>query len=588
MGRKVKQLILIILTLSVLALVLINAYVFDRRVDATESGIYTVSKVTKDKLRGLEDKVKITYFLSRDLETKYEPVKTIVDILEGMAAKSKGKMLLEIDMVDTNKHQLSQSMQQKLKAVSISINEGTGKRTQVAVYSGFKIEYLGKTEYIDFEATPEIIEYRLLSTISKMTDDKAMKIGIVNGFATRGDVQINPQAQDPQEIQKLFSYSILLKSLAEKDFPMDRLTLDSPIPSDYNAVIVLGSEIIDESAILVLDQYMMKGGSVLFLVEKNDMTINSNPYMGMQFSAVNRKDLPIFSFLEHFGIKISDGVMMDGNAMMFPFDQQQQQQQQSGTIRLSPYPYWPLITNQNKKAPVNNNFSEIALLWPSTIEINDAGEADDDSSATEYEVLLRSGKNSILIDNPDPSALGNTAMAVANFKGIDAGERGKKAVAVKVSGNLESYFNTNPVPTREGEDALFSNLKKSTDTGQFIVLSDADFISDMVAIAEQQNRFFASGAAANNFSYFRNLVEYLGGDKDLLNLRTRVYPQRKLNGIADPKAKEAYIAFIQIFNLLIPVIVLIFALIWLLLRNHRVQGNKSEKKLKKSKKGATK
>ena len=581
MGRKVKQLILIALTLSVLALIFVNAYIFDRRIDVTESGMYSVSKVTKEKLINLEDRVKITYYLSKDLETKYEPVKTIVNILEGIAAKSKGKMLLEIDMVDTKKNQLSSSMQQKLKAVNISINEGTGKRTQVAVYSGFKIEYLNKTEYIDFEATPEIIEYRLLSTISKMVEDKPMKIGIVNGFATRGDIQINPQAQDPQEIQKIFNYSILLKSLAEKDFPMDILTLDEAIPSDYNAIVVLGSEIIDEIGILVLDQYMMKGGSVLYLAEKNDMSVGQS-YMGMQFNPLNRKELPLFSFLEHFGIYISDGVMMDGNAMMFPFDQSQQGR---GTIQLTPYPYWPLITNQNKKAPVNNSFQEIALLWPSVIEINDAGESDDESLSIEYQVLLESGKNSVVIDNPDPQALGNSAMAIAHFKGIEAGKRGKKAVAVRVSGNMESYFNTNPIPSREGEKELFENMKTSTDAGQFIVLSDADFISDLVAIAEQQNRFFASGASQSNFTYFRNLVEYLGGDKGLLNLRTRVYPQRKLNGIANPGKKESYITFVQVFNFLIPVLVLLFALVWLLLRNHKVQGNKIAKKNKKKKKG---
>ena len=42
MRRKVKQLILIALTLSVLALIFVNAYIFDRRIDVTESGMYSV------------------------------------------------------------------------------------------------------------------------------------------------------------------------------------------------------------------------------------------------------------------------------------------------------------------------------------------------------------------------------------------------------------------------------------------------------------------------------------------------------------------------------------------------------------------
>lgn len=568
LSKKIKQLIISMLVVVVVLLAIINAAVFVTRFDFTQDNTYQISKVTKETLRGLDQPVRISYYISDKVVQQVPFAKVSIDLLQGIAATSRGKTALEI--LDPDKKKVSESDKREITQWELQSSDGKTSASVNLVYSGIIIRYKSQKEVIPVVSARnyEQLEYEVVSRIRKMAYEFQFKVGLLN---LSGRPIFAPQTQE--DIYKI-SYNALFEQSGQlyQDFSFTPLEAQKPIESSFSAVVVVGAKELDESQLLILDQYIMRGGSVLYFVEKNPLRFNiENQYQPIVIDDLS--DSPIMDYFKSYGVEFETGFLMDKHA-------RQTMARTGAGIAIVPVVFQPSIKNANKKYPFHTTFDEITLYWPSALKIAPKAKektASDDAKdeeeplftrpkGVEIDLLLESTRDSCLAPNSDPRALLDPAGGVNVYQMVASDKKALKRypLSVMVKGELKSYFADKTVPAKLGEDPLFETIVPSTDTGRFMLIADTEFVSDYLFMDGQ------NGLIRNLF-YVRDLAEYLGGDPELLKVRTKIPGARTLD---TKSARAATVSMVsQIINLgVIPFFIILFATVWLIVRYQKTRG----------------
>lgn len=572
LSKKTEQLIVSGLVILVIFLVIINAAIFTARFDFTEDNTYKISKATKETLRGLDQPARVSFYISDKVVQQVPFAQMAIDLMKEIAASSRGRVSLEI--VDPDKKGVSENDKRDLKQWELQSSDGKTSASVNLVYSGIVIRYKSNKEVIPVVSGYNYsqLEYEVVSRIRKMAYDFELKIGLLN---LSGRPVFAPQTQE--DIYRI-SYNALFEQSSQlyQDFSFTPLEVQKPIDSSFSAVVVVGSVDLDEQQLLILDQYTMRGGAVLYFIERYPLQFD----IENQYQPITIKDLgdsPILEYFKSYGIEFESGFLMDKHA-------KQTMARTGGGIAIVPVVFQPSIKKANKNYPFHTTFDGITLYWPNALKIaplakeKESAETNTEKensaeiiyrpAGVDVEVLLESSKDSCLALNPNPRVLLDVAGGVNLYQTVASDKKAlnRYPVSVFVKGELKSFFAGKPIPQKTGEDALFETIVSSTDSGRFILIADTESISDYVFI-DGQNELI------RNLLYIRDIAEYLGGDPELLKVRTKIPAARLLDKKNAQKA--SLISMIsQIVNLgLIPFVIILFAIIWLIVRNQRAGGN---------------
>lgn len=573
MNHKTKQLITTILTIVVFLLVVIDGAIVVQRCDFTADNTYRISDVTKNTLRSLDEKVTLSYYICNSVIKQTPFGASSVDLLKELEAVSKGNLDLEI--IDPIKEEISKARLEGLQMWQLQSQDSKVSVSAEAVYSGIVIKYGKKREVIPVihQNNYQQIEYDVISTLRKMNSDQKMEIGIIIA-TTRG----SEQPKSEQEVYRM-GFSALVQQSGQifETFEFEEIEVGAVIDKRFTAVVVVGAELVDEVQLLILDQYLMNGGALLYVTEKDELFINPmNQQMPLAFTGFN--SLPLFDYLKHYGVEFEAGKLMDSKC-------KKGLTQQMG-IMVDVFK--PIITRANKDYSFNNNFAQMQMMWPDALKLTPPGSAvasEGDNTELvineakhQIDVLLESSSTSAIAQNPDPQFVMNPNMSQTLYSAVPKAEQKRYPVAARVFGEISSYFSdyaANSLPVREGEDPLFDTINKSTDIGQFIVISDTEFLTDFALQSEGQNML------VSNLRYLGNVAEYLGGDREMLKVRTKIPGARMLNKI-DGEEKEVALkqAAFWLNVIVLPIFMALFALIWLIIRHVRTNGSNTSKKKK--------
>lgn len=273
------------------------------------------------------------------------------------------------------------------------------------------------------------------------------------------------------------------------------------IPAGMNSIIIDGpSSDFTEEELYKIDQFVMRGGNVLFFVDGMSMNPNTQYTGGQQFTPNN---VNLSRLLETYGVKVENNLVFDTKCYSAS-------DQNYGKLNL----YWvPVLQKEQmaKKSTITNNLGNIIMLQNSALDASAAK----DNKDLKTTVLIKSSNEAWTQSENiflNPMVLTPPADK-SQFKTYD--------LAVLLEGKFKSAFdqapestvkdeNGNPLPV--GELSATSHVKSSVMPGKVFVLGSSAVTTYQV-IDENSSTPVAL--------FLMNVVDYMNGKEDLCIMRSK-------------------------------------------------------------------
>jgi len=499
---------LLVLVLAVFALAVVNLSLFSVRLDLTSAGAYSISPATKALFAEAKDGISVTYYLSKKLTTYYPFTQGIADFLEEYAAASNGR--LKVRVVDPkDSGELNSMARLGLHSIPIEVVEQS-QQTQAVVYSGLVIQYRDRQEVLPAVSQIETLEYELTTKISKLVTQKQKSVAFLSTDPTR----------DLQNYYGLLSQTLSKTAVFRQVQPGEAI-------GDATVLIVAGNKGFTPAFLKPVDEYLMKGGKVLFAVDGVFVDIAS-----AQAAAVPAGENDLLRALETWGVQVEQGILHDAYNNVVQF-------QGSQGVTLRRYPQWPalLAKNTSPTNPVTSRFVGLSLMWPSPLtDLKKPGITVEPLAWTSEKSWVVKDNLSIDVEQAARSAM----MPGITFE--------KHNVVLALSGSFPSAF-----PGGGSSPAT-----------RMLVVGSSNFLTNLMQVTgKDDNALFAE-----------NAVDWLAQDEGFLGIKTRAYREKSLTLLQDEQVRQAAgfaLSFVNLF--LVPLIVVIWAVVRLLRRRAREQKN---------------
>lgn len=518
-SHSIALLLIILAILIIINLISVNHF---GRLDLTAEKQYSLSNATKNTLDKLDDPLFIKVYFSQKLPPDIAMVDQYVkDILAEYNSFANN---LQIEFIDPAKDAETETEVQSLgiPPIEMQIVEKDEFKVQKG-YLGIALFYQDKTEIIPVVENTINLEYDLTSAIKRLTADQLKKIAFLSGHDEHGI--ISTPFDSPEQTQTN-DYTTIKKAL---DQNYQVTTLDStngqPI-TDIDTLIIAGpKQELTEREVYQIDQFIMKGGHVIFLLDK----VNVVP--GLQGLLL---ETGLEELLNHYGIQINPDLVIDTTNENVAFS--------SGFMQFFlPYPFWPKLIKENflLEHPVMAKLQTISFPWISSLTITEKENQETKIWAT-------------------TTAKGGTVSQPFNLdpqQNFNPTTQKKIPLIAESQGQFNSFFAGKDIPldeaTKKGEESVaFSPVEiedsqmafQSLDQSQILVIADSDFIAD-----DYLQRF------PGNLTLFLNAVDYLTLDSDLINIRAKTIQTRPLKEISN-----GWKTFIKVLNIIIIPLIIIF------------------------------
>ena len=301
------------------------------------------------------------------------------------------------------------------------------------------------------------------------------------------------------------------------------------IPASMKSIVVNGpKQDMTEEELYKIDQFIMRGGNVLFLVDPLQEMQSNNSFYGQQTTYVEN-DVNINRLLEKYGVTISKKYVMDTQCC-------ETYHNQYGILEL----YWaPLLQKEqlNNKNPITSNLGNVIMLQSAPLEIKE-------TAGVKSTVLVESSAKA-WTEQPDGLMLNPLVLAPPE----DAKALGTKNLMVLLEGEFSSAFDEAPVSTEkkeegQGDYSISTHLSKSKQAGKIIVAGTSMITTPQV---------FPDDASQGIALLLVNAIDYLNGNEELCRMRTKGVTINVLN--TQSKAKVTFFQLLNEYGLAIFVVI---------------------------------
>jgi len=361
------------------------------------------------------------------------------------------------------------------------------------------------------------------------------------------------------------TYKLLHEQL-RADYRLEDVNLkDGIVANNIDVLVILQPREMETLEKAAIDQFLMKGGSVLVATGSFEMVPGPQGGLGMEKIRDGMHDL-----LKHYGIEVQENLVMDLQNEKFPIPVTRDLGGFSvREIKLIPYPFFVDVRSRGmaKSHPALSGLPSLTLNWSSSLRLDPE--------------KLASGQITPLIHSSEKSWVQYSSQIQPNFKetpefGFRIPQEFQKSVLVATrKGPIESYFTDkdNPYQSKEVEDDpikklklqdKFSKIIKSSPTSaRLMVIGSGNFIGDnILAISRNsgQERY------VNSLQFLQNLIDWSVEDIDLLTIRSRGRYARTLVPL---EKNEKFI--IEIVNYVIVLLSLVAIGVFTRIRRKRVK-----------------
>jgi len=573
MSKKVQSILQILLAIGILvfANILANLRVggqpFYAQLDMTEEQRYTLTDPTRALLRDLDEVVTVEVLLTGAFPAGFKRLQTAArDMLDDFRGVSG---YVEYQFVDPNKgtnEQINQNRKQLaergVNPVTLRVKDQEGA-SQKLIYPYAIFYYKGRSMPVRFleneipgmpkdvvlNNSVALLEYKFANAIQKLQRKTQPPI-----LFTEGQGELSP-----------LETADLEKTLQEF-YETGRIHLDSVtrIGAEAQALIVAKPRFaFSEKDKFKIDQYIMNGGKVLWLLDKLNVDLDS--LRGREQFLPQEYPLNIDDLLFNYGIRLEPNLVLDLQCSRIPLATGQMGN--APQFDFFPYPYHPIVAPRSEH-PVVKSLDAINLFYPSSLDTEVRTKTE-----VEKTVLLSSSENSRLQYPP----------LTMDFRFLqykldpDKFNQGRQPLALLLEGTFPSmYENRVTQSLLTGLQELGQEFKTRSTPTRMLVVGDGDVARNGIDRKQQA----AQPLGYNPYERYRfankdflvNALEYLIDDRGLIEARGKEVKLRML----DTKKAESERLFWQVFNLGTPLVLLgIFALVYNALRRRRYAGKGS-------------
>jgi len=532
-------------------LVLLNiaAGKFHKRLDLTTEKRYSLSQATKQLLNGLDDIVYVKVYLEGDFPAGFKRLRNAAkETLDEFRAYSNDN----IEYVFINP---SEGSTEERNAVYKELTEkglqptnlkvkGDEQYSEKIIFPGAVFTYQGRElpvqlleNQIGFgpqqvlNNSVELLEYKFANCIKKLTQKTRPRILFTRGQGELPDRNIADFVQTLQGLQ----YSVDTINLSQK-----------LIPQSADALIVAKpTRKFREQEKFKLDQFVMHGGSVLWLIDAMDAEMDS--LQGKPVFLSQARDLNLDDQLFKYGIRINYDLVQDLQCSQIPLvvgmlgDQPQ--------TEMFPWYYYPLAVSNNEHA-ITRNLDAVSFKFASTLDL--VGKKED--AISKIPLLHSSARSkallapvrlhfSMLKEPPDPNTF----------------QQKNLLLAALAEGKFESVFKDRVAASfQQTLDSMGQPFAEQSVFSKMIVVADGDVIKNdasktggiyPLGFYEYTNQTFA------NKEFMLNCLEYLVDDIQLIEARNKEVRLRLL----DTAKVKAEAAKWQLINVALPLLLIIFS-----------------------------
>ena len=512
---------LLVIIAIVIVVNLIGLQLF-ARADLTENSIYTLSKASRNAVANLEDRLTVKAYFTKDLPPPYNANSRYVkDALEDYRSYGRGNFYFEfVDPADEAK--LEQEAQRyRIQPVQVNVMEKDNVQLKKA-YMGLVLIYGDKQETLPLVQTVDNFEYEMTSAIKRLAADRLPKVGFLGGFG------MPDLGQDMRNVTTALAKHYTVE-------PINTLMGNSLISTDVNVLcIIQPEEPLDEWTKFCVDQYIMQGGRVAWLINRVKADPNTQ-----QATAINPN---IDDLTRKYGFAVSNNLVTDMQASMI---QVQHQQGYFTIMNMVRYVAFPELRDFNTAHPIVKDFQTLSLFYPSAVDTSPAAAA----GVTITPLFYTSEHTQIQAGRYDINPMAQTKRE--DFQG------GRKVLGAALQGSFKSAFEGKQVPHPTDSTATIpaaSIVTQSPET-RMIVIGDGNFVQGQ----------YAQGGPAQVL--FLNLVDWLGQDDDMIAIRSREAAIRPLKADVSDGTKQT-VKYANMFGP--PALVLLLGMFrWSLRRNRR-------------------
>ncbi|MFB6181699.1 MAG: Gldg family protein [Candidatus Magasanikbacteria bacterium] len=451
------------------------SYNIPGRLDLTEENLYTLSPSTSKMLTNLDDIVTIKLYTSQTLPAQVGMKKREVkSMMRNFHRASEDNIKIKFKTVGSDETSRRDALSAGIKPVRFNVL----KQNQYSVkkgYFGLTVEYAGSQETIPFIKDLSNLEYKLASSINKLTTDKKKKIAFISGHGEKkisGKLStLKKKLSNRYQVEEITLTKSSSKS-GNKDSKSNQKTSKKikPIDTSYKAVIIAGpTESYNKKERKELQNYLAQGGSLLVLQDGVNVSLKRRRPSTPTDSKLNK-------FLDNYGLKVKQNLVFDlkanrnvslGGGSIFGFTR--------------PYPFWVITQPKNTSNPITSGIESVTLPWASTVEVTSST-----NSTKSYKLLETTRFASVQTNrfNPSPKQ---------DFE-KQAQQTGMKPRLVAAAKKL-------------------SEKNNGKNHSKLAVIGDSDFVTNQYLSSKELKK--------TNLAFFQNSLDWLVGNKLLIQTRAK-------------------------------------------------------------------
>lgn len=557
--------------LFIAGLIVVNllADVVYYRFDLTKEKRYTLAPSTKKLLSKVDDVAFFTIYLDGEIPADYKRLKEATrDMLNEFRMIAGANIEFEFEDVLKDKEiKEKDEILKQFVSKGIEISRPDVKADEAPtdryIIPGGMVFYKGQ-EYpinllkkkfgnsieMDINESIELLEYEIGNVIRKCVAGKEVKIALITGHGELGDMDV---ADIANELSTFYNVSRFNLNINDTNClkQVGKVVLDSGINGPQVLITRLIEKLNTYKGIIIakpvqhfkdiekfiIDQYVMNGGKVIWLVESLNAEMDSVARSKEGIFTYDY-DLNLNDLLFRYGVRINLDLVQDIQCHGIPV----MLKGGGGKPDFKPWIFYPLVNPADSTHPIVKNMSSVWTQFTSSIDTTT-------NPNIKKTVLLHSSPYSRTAGNPV-----NISLEILGIKpNPGVFNNPYQPVAVLLEGSFKSLY--------EHVNGIKQNIpfKNKIDKNGMIVISDGDMIRNQVKPGTGEiyplgfDRFasqaFGEPVIFANKKFMLNCVDYLCDETNLIEVRTKDVELRLLDKARIKEEKFNW----QLINMVVPI-----------------------------------
>ena len=506
---------------------------FKQRLDLTEGNVFTLSEGTRSILQNLADdrggdsdsaKLKIRFYRTKGnndvpvtLSSFAQRVEDLLDQYKEIAGNN----------LDLEKINPSPDTDEEDLAVKDGISQING-----VFYLGMSISYLDSVETVAAidPRRERSLEYDISRRITKVLNPKKTVVGVMSSLNVWGGPDMNnPMAMMNRGQQQQPAWFFIQQ--LRQDYDVERVEpTTTDIGKNIDVLMVIHPKSLTEQSEYALDQFVLRGGRLLVFVDPlatRDDTGSQNPQMRIPGLGGGSNLEKLF---KAWNVTFDSTQVVADLKYLLPANM---------TPSRKPVPSF-LLLDKNAVSGESVITSEIKSLH---LPFVGHFKRDNASDEIKEEKLIWSSNKSKLVDGM--SSQFNGQEVIDKFGSTTGTEH---IIAMRLEGKFKTAFpDGKPVSTdsdendkddeKEKDDS--DHLSESEQENAVLLIGDTDLLVNDYSVRVQRTIFGNTAQMINgNLAFIQNAVEKMGGNSNLITIRSREDQNRPFEKI-DEMQEEA-------------------------------------------------